>query len=134
MARARLCVCVFAHVCVCVYPYKIDFCVMHVICLMPCGMVTFEDMFIIKIVIFIIMNIKSYMIFSSLFVDISCVIIICNKFNKRNVRQKVSLMYQPIIEGHIKFIKSKASSFKDATFFNPNACPCDGDVLMNLNV
>jgi hypothetical protein len=44
------------------------------------------------------------------------------------------MMYQPIIEGHIKFIKSKASSFKDATFFNPNACPCDGDVLMNLNV
>ncbi len=68
-------------------------------------------------------------------IDISCVIIICNKFNKRNVRQRVRhMMYQPIIEGHIKFIKSKASSFKDATFFNPNACPCDGDVLMNLNV
>jgi len=43
-------------------------------------------------------------------------------------------MYQPIIEGHIKSIKSKGNSFKDATFFNPNACPCDGDVLMNLSV
>jgi hypothetical protein len=43
-------------------------------------------------------------------------------------------MYQPIIEGHIKSIKSKGSSFKDATFFNTNACPCDGDVLMNLDV
>ncbi len=51
----KLCVCV----CVCVYPYETDFCFMHVICLMPCGMVTFEDMFIIKVVIFIIMNIKN---------------------------------------------------------------------------
>jgi hypothetical protein len=60
-----VCVCVFARVCVC--PYKIDFCFMHVICLMPCGMVTFEDMFIVKAMKFIIMNIKNYMKISSFF-------------------------------------------------------------------
>ncbi len=43
-------------------------------------------------------------------------------------------MYQPIIEGHIKSIKSKGSSSKETTFFNTNTCPCDGDIFMNLNV
>jgi hypothetical protein len=43
-------------------------------------------------------------------------------------------MYRPIIEGHIKSIKSKGSSSKETTFFNTKACPCDGDIFMNLNV
>jgi len=38
-----------------------------------------------------------------------------------------------MIDKHI-IIKSKGSVFNDATFLNTNACFCNGDILMNLNV
>jgi hypothetical protein len=43
-------------------------------------------------------------------------------------------MYLSMNNKHIIFIKSKGSVFKDATFFNTNACFYNGNVLMNLNV
>ncbi len=43
-------------------------------------------------------------------------------------------MYLSMIDGHIIFVESKGNVFNDATFFNTNACSCNGDVLMNLNV
>ncbi len=39
-----------------------------------------------------------------------------------------------MIDKHIIFIKSQGNVFDDATFLNTNACSCNGDVLMNLNV
>jgi hypothetical protein len=39
-----------------------------------------------------------------------------------------------MIDGHIICVESKGSIFNDVTFFNTNACSCNGDVLMNLNV
>ncbi len=39
-----------------------------------------------------------------------------------------------MIDEHIIFVESKGNVFNDATFFNTNACSCNGDVLMNLNV
>jgi hypothetical protein len=39
-----------------------------------------------------------------------------------------------MINGHMISIESKGSVFNYATFFNINACSCNGDVLMNLNV
>ncbi len=43
-------------------------------------------------------------------------------------------MYLSIIDRHIISIESKGSVFNDVTFFNTNACSCNGDVLMNLIV
>ncbi len=43
-------------------------------------------------------------------------------------------MYLSMIDGGIIFVESKGSVFNDAIFFNTNACSCNGDVLMNLNV
>jgi hypothetical protein len=43
-------------------------------------------------------------------------------------------MYLSMIDEHIIFVESKGSVLNDATFFNTNACSCNGDVLMNLNV
>jgi hypothetical protein len=43
-------------------------------------------------------------------------------------------MYLSMIDGHILFVEAKGSVFNDATFLNTNACSCNGDVLMNLNV
>jgi hypothetical protein len=43
-------------------------------------------------------------------------------------------MYLSMIDGHIIFVESNGSVFIDATFFYTNACSCNGDVLMNLNI
>ncbi len=43
-------------------------------------------------------------------------------------------MYLSMIDGHIISVESKGSVFNDATFFNKNAHPCNGDVLMNLTI
>ncbi len=44
------------------------------------------------------------------------------------------LTYLSMMEGHIIFVEFKGSVFKNYTFFNTNACSCNGDVLMNLNI
>jgi len=43
-------------------------------------------------------------------------------------------MYLSMIDEHIIFVKSKGNVFIDATFFNKNACSCNENLLMNLNV
>jgi len=43
-------------------------------------------------------------------------------------------MYLSMIDGHIIFVKYKGNVLNDATLLNKNACSCNGDVLMNLNV
>jgi hypothetical protein len=44
------------------------------------------------------------------------------------------LMYLSMTNRHIMYVESEGNVFNDSTFFNTNACSCNGDVLMNLNV
>ncbi len=63
-------------------------------------------------------------------------VIMCNKFNKKIVKQIVrpfDIIYH-WMEGHIIFVKSKGNVFNNSTLFNINAHSCNGDVLMNLNI
>jgi hypothetical protein len=43
-------------------------------------------------------------------------------------------MYLSMIDGHIIFVKLEGKFFNDLTSFNTNACSCNRDVLINLNV
>ncbi len=43
-------------------------------------------------------------------------------------------MYLSMTNRHIMYVESEGNVFNDSTFFNTNACSCNGDVLMNLNV
>jgi hypothetical protein len=60
---------------------------------------------------------------------------ICNKFYKKNIRQRIGpFMYFSIINGHIISIELESNFFNDLTSFNTNARSCNEDVLINLNV
>ncbi len=83
---------------------------------------------------FIVMNITKLYDICAFFVDIYH-IMIYNKFNTRNIRQRIRpFMYLSMIDGHIIFVELEGSAFNDFTSFNANAHSCNGDVLINLNV
>jgi len=79
---------------------------MHGVCIMTCGIVALEIILIIKkdqiviivhykkswVTMFIVMDIINYIRFVPFFVDIYHVVI-CNKFNKRNIKQKIRPFY-----------------------------------------
>jgi hypothetical protein len=80
------------------------------------------------------MDIIDYMRFVPLFVDIHH-IMICKKYNKKNIRQRIRPFYVLInVDGHTIFVELEGNFFNDLTSFNTNARYCNEDVLINLNV
>jgi hypothetical protein len=83
---------------------------------------------------FIIMDITNYIKFVPLFFYIYH-IMICHKFNKRNIRQRIKPFYVLINDWwiHNIYLELEGNTFNYLTSFNTNTHSCNVDVLINLN-